>query len=419
MEASSSSTNNSSPIQSCSVCPDKFLSNDKLVLHYVINHKYHICEVCTVVTSSYDDMKSHEISTHLPMKCEICCYQITELSELTTHRETSHQLLTCPFCPLTLNSIFELNYHLKRKHFVLVEPLDLGRGLFQDFAMGKWGYLCLLCGKNRETSGFIGHYRGFHRIRVPTLAKILLQANITLSIIGTLGPEEDIKDNHEVTSLHDTRDDMIRINSTGETGDAKVFQQESSVKCQRADQSVEGLANQNARNQKDSNHATNLLPNQSYHQDVFTGNDQQAIDTEHPSASNCTSDGGQSGSGASSLLYSMLLGSDQLPGGNSTGATPDFSDTKPVLGPIDSKTKRKNTASENQLNTTGGSDNQELNITPPDHKFSSEMEDDSSDEEQGDMTSGYFTATGDQKQETSTLDASLFEDLRFRTRSRP
>uniref|UniRef100_A0A8D8U1W3 Zinc finger protein 808 n=1 Tax=Cacopsylla melanoneura TaxID=428564 RepID=A0A8D8U1W3_9HEMI len=403
MEASSSST---SPVQSCSVCPDKFLSNDKLVLHYVINHKYHICEVCTVVTSSYDDMRNHETSTHLPMKCEICCYQISELSELTTHRETTHQLLTCPFCPLTLNTVFELNYHLKRKHFVLIEPLDLDRGLFQNFAMGKWGYLCLLCGKNRETSGFIGHYRGFHRIRVPTLAKILLQANISLSIIGTLGPDDEMKD-----SLHDTSDEQTRDNCTGDTGNSKVFQQGSAVKSQGASQIQEGhiVANQNAQNQQDSKHrlkqepnssygvnnqsdATNSLPNQSYHQDVFGGNDQKARDdksyTQEQSSSNTA------GTGPGSLLYSMLSGGDQLSGGESTGAAP--------------KNQHSSGVPETDLNTTGGS---EHNITPPDNKFSSEIEDDSSDDEQGDMTSGYYTA-GDQKPDTGTMmEPRLYEDL--------
>lgn len=195
MEASSSSTSTSSSlVQSCTKCPDKFLSNDKLTLHYVINHKYHICEVCTTVSPSLDDLKNHESETHLPIKCEICCYQITELSELTVHRATNHQLLTCHFCPLTLNTVFELNFHLKRKHFVLVEPLNIDQGLWRDFNMSKWGYLCLLCGKNRETSGFIGHYRGFHRIRVPTLAKILTKQNISLSIMGTIGEGEPSKE---------------------------------------------------------------------------------------------------------------------------------------------------------------------------------------------------------------------------------
>ncbi|KAI5722099.1 hypothetical protein M8J76_003693 [Diaphorina citri] len=222
MEASSSSGSaTANPVQSCSMCPDKFLSNDKLVLHYVINHKYHICEVCTT-----DDLKNHESETHLPLKCEICCYQITELSELTTHRATSHQLLTCHFCPLTLNTMFELNFHLKRKHFVLVEPLNLDQGLFKDFSMGKWGYLCLLCGKNRETSGFIGHYRGFHRIRVPTLAKILLKQNITpLSIMGTLGPEEEADHTKDLPDIdHTTHQPYANVSNTCNDSGQRQYQ---------------------------------------------------------------------------------------------------------------------------------------------------------------------------------------------------
>ncbi|KAI5725923.1 hypothetical protein M8J77_021725 [Diaphorina citri] len=227
MEASSSSGSaTANPVQSCSMCPDKFLSNDKLVLHYVINHKYHICEVCTTVTSTLDDLKNHESETHLPLKCEICCYQITELSELTTHRATSHQLLTCHFCPLTLNTMFELNFHLKRKHFVLVEPLNLDQGLFKDFSMGKWGYLCLLCGKNRETSGFIGHYRGFHRIRVPTLAKILLKQNITpLSIMGTLGPEEEADHTKDLPDIdHTTHQPYANVTNTCNDSGQRQYQ---------------------------------------------------------------------------------------------------------------------------------------------------------------------------------------------------
>ena len=99
----------------CTLCPERFITNKDLKIHFSQVHgdqMRYMCSLCGKGYNTSSGLKSHmEAHEGKTVDCPICNCKLSKMSNMKRHMKLKHQAIMCMSCKEVV-SLDQLNYHI-------------------------------------------------------------------------------------------------------------------------------------------------------------------------------------------------------------------------------------------------------------------------------------------------------------------